>query len=170
MCVNFRSSLSHRIAYSGPLHCIVGQKKYSEALYNASVLAFQAMPLAAIVNKQFFCVHGGLSPELQTIEDLQKVHLASPFPSGKDIDELADCGRQVHRLCEPGSSGIICDILWSDPAKNWRLGAPPYQTNPTRGCSYVYGSVPLRSFDVGAEYGLTDTKPSRCSLIGTISS
>jgi serine/threonine-protein phosphatase 2B catalytic subunit len=62
---------------------MVGQKKYSESVYNASVLAFQAMPLAAIVNKQFFCVHGGLSPELQTIDDLQKVHPARPFASGK---------------------------------------------------------------------------------------
>ena len=63
-------------SHSSPrtVHFILGQKKYSEAVYNASVLAFQAMPLAAIVNNQFFCVHGGLSPELQTIDDLQKVH------------------------------------------------------------------------------------------------
>jgi hypothetical protein len=73
--------------------CITGQKKYSEAVYNASVLAFQAMPLAAIVNKQFFCVHGGLSPELHTVEDLQKVRPSashSVFLSAKALKAMID--------------------------------------------------------------------------------
>jgi diadenosine tetraphosphatase ApaH/serine/threonine PP2A family protein phosphatase len=31
------------------------------------------MPLAAIVDDRFFCVHGGISPELHTIKDIDKV-------------------------------------------------------------------------------------------------
>lgn len=38
--------------------------------------SFCALPLAAIMNKQFLCIHGGLSPELHTIEDLQLVRLS----------------------------------------------------------------------------------------------
>ena len=142
-------------------------------MYNASVLAFQAMPLAAIVNQQFFCVHGGLSPELQTIGDLQRVR---PGPrssfgcSGGTTDEnWPVVFEKLDRFCEPGSLGMMCDILWSDPAKNWKPGGPPYQVNPTRGCSFIYGCALPRMFDVGTESGWVGMKLSRCSLIGTIS-
>lgn len=50
--------------------------------------SFDALPLAAIVNKQFFCVHGGLSPSIKTVRfiiTLFKNQLNSIFQKKKSL-------------------------------------------------------------------------------------
>ena len=54
---------------------------------------FVYLPLSAVVEEQFFCLHGGLSPECQDVNQIQQESWFRDLPD----------------------KGLICDLLWSDP-------------------------------------------------------
>jgi|ERR1700722_7247394 len=53
----------------------LGLHKYSTRVYEACIKSFCALPIAALVDGRFFCVHGGISPELVVLEDLHHVNV-----------------------------------------------------------------------------------------------
>ncbi|POY71124.1 calcineurin family phosphoesterase [Rhodotorula taiwanensis] len=95
-----------------------GKHKYSEEIYNACMESFCTLPLAAVMNKQFLCIHGGLSPELNTLDDL----------------------RSINRFREPPTHGLMCDILWADPLEEFgnEKNSEGFVHNHVRGCSYFF--------------------------------
>ncbi|KAF9003339.1 Metallo-dependent phosphatase-like protein [Cyathus striatus] len=92
--------------------------KYSEKVYDACMESFCALPLAAVMNKQFLCIHGGLSPELNTLDDI----------------------RAIDRFREPPTHGLMCDILWADPVEDFGTEKTneSFVHNHVRGCSYFF--------------------------------
>ena len=88
------------------------KQRYSVKLWKTFTDCFNCLPIAAIIDEKIFCCHGGLSPELT------------------DMDLI----RNVKRPTDIPDSGLLCDLLWSDPDKDitgWG--------NNERGVSFTFG-------------------------------
>lgn len=98
-------------------HTRAGMHKYSAEVYEACVKSFEALPITALIDGKFFCVHGGISPELIHLTDIDRVRMTC---------RLSDYWRrnveisfQINRFTEPASSGLLCDLLWADPIQEY---------------------------------------------------
>jgi serine/threonine-protein phosphatase 2B catalytic subunit len=88
-------------------------------VYDLVMASFDALPLACVLNNSFLAIHGGLSPELKTLKDINN----------------------INRFIEPPRSGLLCDLLWSDPVDTADGKTPDaYKNNETRGCSFFFGA------------------------------
>ena len=102
-------------------------KKCNEELYEKFCRTFDAMPLAAIIDDVVFCVHGGISKDLHSIAEINK----------------------IDRFCEVPRQGAMTDLLWSDPNMDVEEFAKSH-----RGLTYYYGEKPAEKFlaDNNLEY------------------
>ncbi|OLY83857.1 Serine/threonine-protein phosphatase 2B catalytic subunit [Smittium mucronatum] len=100
--------------------------KYTDHIYKLAVQSFRTLPLAGLVNKQFLCIHGGLSPELHTLDDFAK----------------------INRFREPPTHGLLCDLLWADPVEDFghEKNKTFFINNHARGCSFFYNYHAASSF------------------------
>lgn len=100
-------------------------RKYDgdESVYEHFIESFEAMPIAADVNGDYLCMHGGISPELQTVDDINR----------------------IDRFIEPPLQGFLCDLLWSDPCADKDARSQKYTKNVERECSYKFGLDPVKS-------------------------
>ena len=72
---------------------------------------FDFLPMTALVAGKIFCLHGGLSPSINTLDD----------------------ARKLDRVQEVPHEGPMCDLVWSDPDERQGFGISP------RGAGYTFG-------------------------------
>jgi len=87
-------------------------RKYgSPSVWKMFTDLFDYFPLTALVEDQIFCLHGGLSPTIDTLDNI----------------------RTLDRVQEVPHEGAMCDLLWSDPDDRSGWGISP------RGAGYTFG-------------------------------
>ncbi|KAJ3354590.1 Serine/threonine-protein phosphatase 4 catalytic subunit [Entophlyctis luteolus] len=79
---------------------------------------FDYLSLSAIIDDRVFCVHGGLSPSLNSLDQI----------------------RVIDRKQEVPHDGAMCDLLWSDPEDIEGWGLSP------RGAGYLFGGDIVNQF------------------------
>lgn len=80
---------------------------------------FKYMPFAAIIENRVFCCHGGLSPGLTSISELDS----------------------IERRVQPDYTSIMSNILWSDPSDKFRN-----YTKSSRRSGYFFGKDQASQF------------------------
>lgn len=88
-------------------------RKYGNAsVWRHCVQCFDCFGLAALIDEAILCVHGGLSPDVRTLDQV----------------------RAIDRNQEIPHEGAFCDLVWSDPediSNSWQLSP--------RGAGYLFG-------------------------------
>jgi len=95
------------------------QQKYGNAnVWKYCTQVFDLLTLAAIIDSQVLCVHGGLSPDIRTLDQI----------------------RIISRQQEIPHEGPFCDLMWSDPEE-----IETWQISP-RGAGWLFGSKVTSEF------------------------
>lgn len=93
------------------------QRKYgSSNVWRWCCEVFDYLALGAIVDGKVFCVHGGLSPALQAIDQVRSLS-ALRITRSISLSFVMKI-RSIDRKQEVPHDGPMCDLLWSDPDGN----------------------------------------------------
>ena len=95
------------------------KRRYNVKLWKKFVDVFNCMPYTAIVEDKIIFMHGGLSPSLKSLGQLNEIIRPTDVP-----DE-----------------GLLCDLVWSDPDSNlkgWEIN--------DRGVSYTFNEKIIDNF------------------------
>lgn len=94
-------------------------KKYGSVnVWRYCTEIFDYLSLSAVVEDKVFCVHGGLSPAINTLDQI----------------------KQFDRKQEVPHDGPMCDLMWSDPEDIEGWGLSP------RGAGYLFGADVVAKF------------------------
>ena len=127
--------------------------KYDETAMKVYTEVFQWLPLASVIEKSVFCVHGGLSTTFEQ--------------DGLTLDKI----RKISRGREPPESGLMSDLLWADPQPMQGRSASKRGVGFAFGPDYTEGflkannlSLVVRSHEVKEE-GYVEEHGGKCITV-----
>ncbi|KAG4911141.1 hypothetical protein JHK87_057257 [Glycine soja] len=95
------------------------KRRFNVRLWKTFTECFNCLPVAALIDEKILCMHGGLSPDLLNLDQI----------------------RNLQRPTDVPDTGLLCDLLWSDPSKEvqgWGMN--------DRGVSYTFGADKVSEF------------------------
>ncbi|KAJ9175787.1 hypothetical protein P3X46_014303 [Hevea brasiliensis] len=95
------------------------KRRYNVRLWKIFTDCFNCLPVAALIDKKILCMHGGLSPDLANLDEIRNL------PRPTDVPD----------------TGLLCDLLWSDPCRDiqgWGMN--------DGGVSYTFGPDKVSEF------------------------
>ncbi|KAI8331030.1 Metallo-dependent phosphatase [Chlamydoabsidia padenii] len=95
------------------------KRRTNVKIWKTFVDVFNTLPIAALVAGKIFCVHGGLSPSLHSLDDIRRIRRPTDVPD----------------------YGLLNDLLWSDPSDT----IMEYADNE-RGVSFCFGKKIVNEF------------------------
>ena len=66
----------------------LGKRRYNIKLWKTFTDCFNCLPIAAIIDEKIFTMHGGLSPDLQSMEQIRRVMRPT------DVPDTGECSRR----------------------------------------------------------------------------
>lgn len=108
-----------------------GKRRYNIKLWKTFTDCFNCLPVAAIIDEKIFCMHGGLSPDLHSFDQVRKIVRPT------DVPDTGETSNQISQIFP----GLLCDLLWSDPEKEMRGWG-----ENDRGVSFTFGQDVVQTF------------------------
>ncbi|CAN4111059.1 unnamed protein product [Withania somnifera] len=95
------------------------KRRFNVRLWKIFTDCFNCLPVAALIDEKILCMHGGISPELKSLDLINEIQRPAEVPDG----------------------GLLCDLLWADPdprIKGW--------SDSDRGVSCTFGPDVVAEF------------------------
>ncbi|KAJ7679748.1 protein phosphatase type 1 [Mycena rosella] len=95
------------------------KRRYNIKVWRAFIDCFNCLPFAAIIDDKIFAMHGGLSPDLQSMDQIRRIMRPTDIPD----------------------QGLLSDLVWSDPDRD----VSGWGEND-RGISFTFGADVVARF------------------------
>jgi serine/threonine-protein phosphatase PP1 catalytic subunit len=118
-----------------------GKRRYNIKLWKTFTDCFNCLPIAAIIDEKIFCCHGGIDT-LWVFCLYLFIYLYASINLGLSPDlQSMEQIRRIMRPTDVPDTGLLCDLLWSDPDKD----VQGWGEND-RGVSFTFGADVVSKF------------------------